>query len=49
MRKNILTSNTRVLESLKANKRLPEAGFSNLHIAPKGQRSVMSMFAKKES
>ncbi|KAK2762692.1 hypothetical protein FQN54_000866 [Arachnomyces sp. PD_36] len=34
-----------VLESLKARKRLPESNFSNLHIAPKGQRSVMSMFA----
>jgi len=33
-----------VLESIKAGKRLPEARFANLHIAPKGQRSVYGMF-----
>ena len=34
----------RVLESLKAGKRLPEAQFSNMSIAPKGQRSVYGLF-----
>ncbi|KAB8303063.1 hypothetical protein EYC80_004516 [Monilinia laxa] len=33
-----------VLESIKAGKRLPETRFSNLKVAPKGQRSVYDMF-----
>lgn len=39
----------RVLESLKAGKRLPEASFSNLSVAPKGQSSVFSMLKKTSS
>lgn len=39
----------RVLESLKAGKRLPETSFSNLKVAPKGQSSVYSMFKKTDS
>ncbi|KAI4271086.1 MAG: hypothetical protein LQ337_006262, partial [Flavoplaca oasis] len=35
-----------VLESLKAGKRLPEAQFSNLTLAAKGQKSVYGMFSK---
>ncbi|KAL8672117.1 MAG: hypothetical protein Q9168_003423, partial [Polycauliona sp. 1 TL-2023] len=35
-----------VLESLKAGKRLPEAQFSNITLAAKGQKSVYGMFAK---
>ena len=38
----------RVLESIKAGKRLPEAQFSNMSIAPKGQKSVYGMFKKTE-
>ncbi|KAL9048753.1 MAG: hypothetical protein Q9206_005866 [Seirophora lacunosa] len=37
-----------VLESLKAGKRLPEAQFSNLTLAPKGQKSVYGMFSKEK-
>lgn len=33
-----------VVESVRAGKRLLEAGFSNLHVAPAGQRSVYGMF-----
>ncbi|KAH7060434.1 hypothetical protein B0J12DRAFT_648830 [Macrophomina phaseolina] len=33
-----------VVESVRAGKRLPEAGFSNLRIAPAGQKSVYGMF-----
>lgn len=36
----------RVLESIKAGKRLPEARFANLSIAAKGQKSVYGMFPK---
>ena len=36
-----------VLESIAAGKRLPEASFANLKLAPKGQRSVMDMFEKE--
>lgn len=35
-----------VLESIKASKRLPEARFSCLKIAPKGQKSVLGMFGQ---
>ncbi|KAL8727905.1 MAG: hypothetical protein Q9181_005539 [Wetmoreana brouardii] len=35
-----------VLESLKAGKRLPEAQFSNMTLAAKGQKSVYGMFSK---
>ena len=35
----------RVLESLKAGKRLPEARFATLKVAPKGQASVYGRFA----
>lgn len=34
----------RVLESIKAGKRLPEAGFANLSVAAKGQQSVYGLF-----
>ncbi|KAI1418649.1 hypothetical protein F5Y13DRAFT_149657 [Hypoxylon sp. FL1857] len=34
-----------VLESIKAGKRLPEARFSNLKIAPKGQQSVYGLYS----
>ncbi|KAI4265361.1 MAG: hypothetical protein L6R35_007130, partial [Caloplaca aegaea] len=37
-----------VLESLKAGKRLPEAQFSNIILAAKGQRSVYGMFEKEK-
>ena len=39
----------RALESIKAGKRLPEARFSNMSIAPKGQKSVYGMFQKADS
>lgn len=39
----------RVLESIKAGKRLPEAQFSNISIAPKNQKSVYGMFKKGDS
>lgn len=39
----------RVLESIKTGKRLPEAQFSNLSIAPKNQKSVYGMFNKVNS
>ncbi|KAI1140386.1 hypothetical protein F5Y05DRAFT_378210 [Hypoxylon sp. FL0543] len=35
-----------VLESIKAGKRLPEARFSNLKIAPKGQQSVYGLYSR---
>ncbi|KAK4444830.1 hypothetical protein QBC34DRAFT_474033 [Podospora aff. communis PSN243] len=38
-----------VLESIKAGKRLPEARFSNLKIAPSRQRSVLSVFSRAEN
>ncbi|KAL9591425.1 MAG: hypothetical protein Q9179_007733 [Wetmoreana sp. 5 TL-2023] len=38
-----------VLESLKAGKRLPEAQFSNITLAAKGQKSVYGMFSKEKS
>lgn len=38
---------TRVLESLKAGKRLPETRFSNMKIAPKGQSSVHGLYHKQ--
>lgn len=40
---------TRVLESLKEGKRLPEARFSNVKIAPKAQGSVHDLFTRSES
>ena len=36
-----------MLESLKAGRRLPEAGFSNLKVAAKGQGSVHGLFSQK--
>lgn len=39
----------RVIESLKVGKRLPEAQFSNMSLAPKSQKSVYGMFKKTES
>ena len=36
----------RVLESIKAGKRLPEAGFANTSIAPYGVKSVYGIFKK---
>ena len=38
----------RVIESLKAGKRLPEAQFSNMSLAPKNQKSVYGMFKKTD-
>ncbi|KAL2073678.1 hypothetical protein VTL71DRAFT_11004 [Oculimacula yallundae] len=38
-----------VLESLKAGKRLSETSFSNLKVAPKGQKSVYGMFKRTGS
>lgn len=38
---------SRVLESLKAGKRLPEARFANLKVAARGQQSVLGAFSKK--
>ena len=38
----------RVLESIKAGTRLPEASFSNLNTAPAGQRSVYNIFKRNE-
>ncbi|KAL8930800.1 MAG: hypothetical protein Q9208_000341 [Pyrenodesmia sp. 3 TL-2023] len=37
-----------VLESLKVRKRLPEAQFSNITLAAKGQKSVYGMFSKEK-
>lgn len=37
----------RVLESLKAGRRLPEAGFSNLKMAPSGQSSVYGLYSRR--
>ncbi|KAL8787295.1 MAG: hypothetical protein Q9213_002286 [Squamulea squamosa] len=37
-----------VLESLKTGKRLPEAQFSNITLAAKGQKSVYGMFSKEK-
>lgn len=39
----------RILESMKAGKRLPETTFANLKVAPKSQKSVYGMFKKSES
>lgn len=39
----------RVLESVKAGRRLPEASFTNLKVAAKRQQSVYGMFQKKSS
>ncbi|KAI1389766.1 uncharacterized protein F4822DRAFT_212658 [Hypoxylon trugodes] len=38
-----------VLESIKAGKRLPEARFSNLKVASKGQQSVYGLYPKAET
>ncbi|KFH45832.1 hypothetical protein ACRE_033440 [Hapsidospora chrysogenum ATCC 11550] len=37
----------RVLESLSAGKRLPEARFANMSVAPKGQGSVYGLYTKR--
>ncbi|KAK8048781.1 hypothetical protein PG994_010511 [Apiospora phragmitis] len=42
--KRLITS--RILESIRAGKRLPEARFSNLKVASKGQQSVFGLFSK---
>ena len=39
---------SRVLESIKAGKRLPEARFANLKIAVRGQQSVLGAFSKAD-
>ena len=44
-----IDSATRVLESIKAGKRLPEARFSIMTVAPKSQKSVYGMFQKADS
>ena len=36
----------RVLESIKAGKRLPEAGFANTSTGPSGVKSVYGIFKK---
>lgn len=41
--------NDRVLESIKAGKRLPEARFANLKVASKGQQSVYGLFGAGSS
>lgn len=38
----------RVLESIKAGKRLPEARFANLKIAARAQQSVLGAFSKAD-
>lgn len=45
----VLTHCIRVLESLKAGRRLPEARFSNMKIAPKGQSSVYGLYSKQST
>ena len=42
----VLMEGNRVLESLKAGVRLPEARFANLSVASKGQRSVLGTFSR---
>lgn len=42
-----LLTDVRVLESLKAGRRLPEASFGNLRVASKGQPSVYGAFSKQ--
>jgi hypothetical protein len=42
-------SYSRVLESMKVGKRLSETQFTNLKVAPKGQKSVYSMLKKTSS
>lgn len=44
-----LTGIARVLESLKAGIRLPEAQFPNMSLAPKNQKSVYGMFKKADA
>lgn len=39
---------SRVLESIKTGKRLPEARFANLKIAARGQHSVLGAFSKAD-
>ena len=39
----------RVLESIRAGKRLPEAQFAILSIAPKNQKSVYGIFKKADT
>jgi hypothetical protein len=39
---------TRVLESINAGKRLPEARFANLKIAARSQQSVLGAFSKAD-
>ncbi|KAF4439834.1 DNA repair protein REV1 [Fusarium austroafricanum] len=39
----------KILESLKAGKRLPEARFSDIKVAPKAQSSVYNLFSKQSS
>jgi len=38
-----------ILESVRAGKRLPEARFANLKLAPKGQKSVLEMLETKDT
>jgi hypothetical protein len=39
----------RVLESIKAGRRLPETPFTNLKVAARGEQSVYSMFKQSSS
>lgn len=48
VRKHRLLSH-RVLESMDAGKRLPEAQFTNLKVAAKGQQTVYGIFRKADS
>lgn len=43
----IILIDHRVLESMKAGKRLAESRFAVLNVAPKGQQSVSGMFARR--
>jgi hypothetical protein len=43
-----VTLHPRVLESIKAGRRLPEARFANLKIAARSQKSVLGAFSKAD-
>lgn len=44
--RQVSTDSGRVLESIKAGKRLPEAGFVSMKVAPKAQSSVHKVYAR---
>ena len=43
----LVLTDYRVLESIKAGKRLAESRFAVLNVAPNGQQSVSGMFARR--